>query len=86
MPSTRNRLRSALFVFLALGLALCAMAADRPAPALPLAASAADVCTPWLFDGCCPMFEKREKRTCTTSSGVSFTETRCVVTPECVEN
>ena len=85
MRASPNRLRSALFVLLALGLALSAMAATEHSAqqALP-AATSANTCTAWLFDGCCPQFQERQKRTCTTSTGVSFTETRCIVVPECI--
>lgn len=82
MLQTRNRLRSALFVVLALCLALGTLAGAHPAPAQTTAAAV--TCTPWRFIGCCPMFQKHEMRTCTDSTGVSFTETQCVPTPECV--
>lgn len=84
MPSTRRRLRSALFALLALALTGSAMAAGRPPRPQPLAISTdPTTCTPWLFDGCCPEGEERQRRTCTTDN-VSFTETQCIVVPECV--
>jgi hypothetical protein len=82
MPSTRRRLHSALFALLALALTGSAMAAGRPPQPLATATDPT-TCTPWLFDGCCPEGEERQRRTCTTDN-VSFTETQCIVVPECV--
>jgi hypothetical protein len=81
---TSYRLYSALLVLLALSLTVSATATGTSAQPRPLTTSTSPVtCTPWLFDGCCPKGEEHQKRTCTDGT-VSFTETQCIVVPECV--